>query len=194
MPRAAKKTVGKGNSVTGNETPNKREFRSHSPHGGKLPGGGKPKASTPLGDRKRVVEEQIAPGLWYYNWRISLEANSLLERALAPLGLRPREFWLLAIAGAGDISQQRMAELCGLDPSSLVAVLDGLEKRGWLRRRRNPSDRRMQWVQRTEAGDHLVAQARPRAQRAEAQQISVLSPAQQRQLIAAMHKLVTISK
>jgi DNA-binding MarR family transcriptional regulator len=84
--------------------------------------------------------------------------------------------------------------MCGLDPSSLVAVLDGLEQRGWLRRRRNPRDRRVQWVQRTEAGDRLFARALPRAQRAEARQLAALSAAQQRQLVAAMRKLVAISK
>jgi len=86
-------------------------------------------------------------------------------------GLRTREFWLLAIAGAGDVSQHEIAGLCGIDPSSLVAVLDDLERRGWLHRQRNPSDRRMQWVQRTEAGDRLFARALPRAQRAEARQL-----------------------
>jgi DNA-binding MarR family transcriptional regulator len=75
-----------------------------------------------------------------------------------------------------------------------VAVLDGLERRGWLRRQRNPRDRRMHWVQRTEAGDRLFARALPLARRAEARQLAVLSAAQQCQLVAAMRKLVTISK
>lgn len=135
-----------------------------------------------------------APGLWFCNWRIWLEGRQRLDRALAPLGLRAREFWLLAIAGAGNVSQQEIAGVCGLDPSSLVAVLDALQQRGWLLRQRNPADRRMQWVKRTEAGDRLFAQALPRAQRAEARQMAALSAAQQRQLIAAMRKLITISK
>lgn len=135
-----------------------------------------------------------APGLWFCNWKIWLDTRRRLDRMLAPLGLRARDFWLLAIAGAGNVSQNEMAELCGLDPSSLVAVLDNLERHGWLRRQRNPRDRRMQWVQRTEAGDRLFARAQPRAQRAEAQQLAVLSVAQQRQLVAAMRKLITTSK
>jgi DNA-binding MarR family transcriptional regulator len=135
-----------------------------------------------------------APGLWFCNWKIWLEARRRLDRALAPLELRVREFWLLAIAGLGNVAEHEIAELCGLDPSSLVAVLDGLEQRGWLRRRRNPRDRRVQWVQRTEAGDRLFARALPRAQRAEARQLAALSAAQQRQLVAAMRKLVAISK
>jgi DNA-binding MarR family transcriptional regulator len=138
--------------------------------------------------------EPAAPGLWFCNWEIWLEARRRLNRALAPLELRAREFWLLAIAGPGNVAQHEIAELCGIDPSSLVAVLDGLERRGWLRRERNPRDRRIQWVRRTEAGDRLFTQALPRARRAEAQQLAVLSAAQQRQLVAAMRKLVMISK
>jgi DNA-binding MarR family transcriptional regulator len=134
------------------------------------------------------------PGLWFCNWKIWLEARRRLDHALAPLGLRSREFWLLTIAGGGNVPQHEMADLCGLDPSSLVAVLDSLERRGWLHRQRNPRDRRVQWVRRTEAGDRLFARALPRAQRAEARQLAVLSEAHQRQLVMAMRKLVTISK
>ena len=138
--------------------------------------------------------DPASPGLWFCNWKIWLEARRRLDRALAPLELRSREFWLLAIAGRGNVSQHEIADLCGLDPSSLVAVLDGLERRGWLRRHPNPRDRRMHWVQRTEAGDRLFARALPRAQRAEARQLAALSAAQQRQLVAAMRKLIAIPK
>ncbi|MEI9971907.1 MAG: MarR family transcriptional regulator [Ignavibacteriota bacterium] len=86
-------------------------------------------------------------------------------------------FWLLTIAGRGDVSQHQMAELCGLDPSSLVAILDGMEHRGLLHRQRNPSDRRVQWVQRTEEGDRVYALASPLAQKAEAQQLAPLPAA-----------------
>jgi DNA-binding MarR family transcriptional regulator len=133
-------------------------------------------------------------GLWFCNWKIWLEARRLLNEALEPLGLRAREFWLLVIAGSGNVSQHEMAELCGLDPSSLVPVLDGMERRGLLHRQRNPHDRRVQWVQRTAEGDRMFARALPRAQSAEARQLAALSAADQRQLVAAMRKLITISK
>jgi DNA-binding MarR family transcriptional regulator len=133
------------------------------------------------------------PGLWFYNWKIWLEVRRRLDSALEPMGLRAREFWLLAIAGRGDFSQHEVASRCGLDPSSLVAVLDGLERRGWLSRQRNPADRRVQWVRRTEAGDELFHRALPLAQRAEASHLAALSAADQRRLVAAMRKLVTTS-
>ncbi len=130
------------------------------------------------------------PGLWFCNWKIWLEARRRLDRALAPLELRSREFWLLAIAGPGNVPQHEIADVFGMDPSSLVAVLDRLEGRGLVRRQRNPRDRRIQWVQRTEAGDRLFNQALPRAERAEAQQLAVLPAAQQRQLVTSMRKLI----
>ncbi len=138
--------------------------------------------------------EPAAPGLWFCNWKIWLEARRRLDRVLAPLGLRSRDFWLLALAGPGNVPQHEIANLCGLDPSSLVAVLDTLERRGWLRRQRNPRDRRIQWVQRTQAGDQLFLRALPRARRAEAQQLAVLSTAHQRQLVAVMRELAMTSK
>jgi DNA-binding MarR family transcriptional regulator len=76
----------------------------------------------------------------------------------------------------------------------MVAVLDSLERRGWLRRERNPRDRRVQWVQRTEAGNRLFARALPRARRAETRQMAVLSATEQRQLVDAMRKLAMITK
>ena len=151
-----------------------------------------PRTSTKTAALKATAGDLSPQGLWYCNWKIWQEARRLLDRALDPLGLKSREFWILAIAGAGNISQHEMAEVCGLDPSSMVAVLDGMERRGWLQRQRNPHDRRVQWVQRTEEGDRLFARALPRAQSAEAEQLAALSAADQRQLVTAMRKLITI--
>jgi DNA-binding MarR family transcriptional regulator len=154
-----------------------------------------PRASANAATLRAITGGAPSPhGLWFCNWKIWLEARRRLDCALEPLGLRSREFWLLVIAGRENVSQHEMAELCGLDPSSLVAVLDGMERRGLLHRRRNPNDRRVQWVQRTEEGERLFARALPRAQRAEAQQLAALSAAEQRQLVAAMRKLIAISK
>ncbi len=153
-----------------------------------------PRASSKTAAPKAVADNPSPHGLWFCTWKIWLEARQRLDCALEPLGLRSREFWLLVIAGTWNVSQHEMATLCGLDPSSLVAVLDGLERRGLLHRQRNPNDRRVQWVRRTEKGDRLFARALPRAQCAEAQQLAALSVADQRQLVAAMRKLIAISK
>lgn len=153
-----------------------------------------PRTASKTAPKIQPIWNADAPGLWFCNWRIAMDARRRLDKALAPLGLRAKEMYLLAMAGYGNFSQHAMADMCGLDPSTLVPMLDSLEQRGLLRRERNPEDRRVQWVRRTEAGDEAFHRALPRARRAEAQQISVLSPASQRQLINAMRKLVASSQ
>ena len=152
------------------------------------------KAKSGATEAMAALWDPAAPGLWYCTWKIWLEARQRLDRALAPLEMRAREYWLLAIAGPGNVAQHEIASRFGIDPSSLVAVLDGLERRGWVRRQRNPRDRRVQWVQRTEEGDRLFARALPRAKRAETRHLATLSAGQQRELVAAMRALIAISK
>ncbi|HUX68139.1 MAG TPA: MarR family winged helix-turn-helix transcriptional regulator [Terriglobales bacterium] len=133
---------------------------------------------------------QPAGGLWFCNWKLWMGAKQLLQEALAPLGLAPREFWLLALVREAPTPQRELAERCGMDPSSLVAVLDGLEARGWVERRRHPRDRRVHLIAPTAAGLALYQQALPLAQRAEAQQLHALGADERRQLMRLLRKLV----
>src|SRR3954447_15626164 len=62
---------------------------------------------------------------------------------LEPHGFHPREFGLMTvIAKRPGITQQDLAALGRVDPSSMVAILDDLEKRGIAERRVDPVDRR----------------------------------------------------
>src|SRR3954469_11920860 len=74
---------------------------------------------------------------------------SLLE----PHGFHPREFGLLTVlAKRPGITQQELASLARVDPSSMVAVLDELERRGVAERRVDPDDRRRRAVYLTDEG------------------------------------------
>ena len=69
-------------------------------------------------------------------------ARGFRER-LAPLGLEPRHAgMLLRLAANEGLSQQALGELIGLNPTRMVFVVDELEERGLVERRRNTSDRR----------------------------------------------------
>jgi len=133
-----------------------------------------------------------AGGLWFCNWKLWMGAKQLLAEALAPLALAPREFWLLALVREAPAAQRELAERCGLDPSSLVAVLDGLEERGWVERRRHPNDRRVHLIALTAAGAALYHRALPLAQRAEAEQLHGLGVDERRQLMRLLRKLVHV--
>src|SRR3954454_1908240 len=64
------------------------------------------------------------------------------ERTLA-LGLTPADAGVLRLVAASPgRSQQDLAEQLGLSPSRVVALIDELEGKDLLERRRNPDDRR----------------------------------------------------
>jgi DNA-binding MarR family transcriptional regulator len=69
-------------------------------------------------------------------------ARQFSER-LAPLGLEPRHAGMLTrLAAHEGLSQQALGELIGLNPTRMVFLVDELEQRGLVERRRNTADRR----------------------------------------------------
>jgi DNA-binding MarR family transcriptional regulator len=75
----------------------------------------------------------------------------------AELDLTPPQTGLLgAVAADPGQSQQAMARHLGTPPSRLVALVDGLDERGLIERRRNPDDRRLHALHLTEAGADLL--------------------------------------
>src|SRR3954454_23558294 len=89
--------------------------------------------------------------------------NQLLARAegpLAEIGLSGRQYMVLAVMDSDEpASQLELANLCGLLPAQMVPVLDELEGRGLVERRRSESDRRRSVVRVTATGRALLARA-----------------------------------
>lgn len=83
-----------------------------------------------------------------------------LIAALAPFGLRPSHYSALLILRATPGSrQQDIGEALGIQRPNLVAMIDGLEKRGLLTRTVNPADRRSYALALTGAGSALLEEA-----------------------------------
>ncbi|WP_062303755.1 MarR family winged helix-turn-helix transcriptional regulator [Demequina subtropica] len=92
--------------------------------------------------------------------RASALAATAGNRALSGLGLKVRSYSVLALAAEVGPSQRDLAERLRLDPSQVVALVDGLEERGLVERRLDPSDRRARIVVATPEGLALFARAR----------------------------------
>src|SRR5215469_6819524 len=85
-------------------------------------------------------------------------ARQFSER-LAPLGLEPRHAGMLLRLGANEgLSQQALGELIGLNPTRMVFVVDELEQRGLVERRRNTVDRRSYALYLTPQGRDTLGQ------------------------------------
>ena len=79
------------------------------------------------------------------------------ERAAALDFTRPQAGLLRLISREPGQSQQAVARRLGTPPSRLVALVDGLEQRGLIERRRNPGDRRNYALHLTAAGEQAMA-------------------------------------
>ena len=118
------------------------------------------------------------------------------ERAAALDFTRPQAGLLRLIDREPGQSQQAVARRLGTPPSRLVALVDGLEQRGLIERRRNPGDRRNYALHPTAAGEQAMA-ALSRVSLEHEQAISApLTQAERAQLskllgkLAAAHGLV----
>jgi DNA-binding MarR family transcriptional regulator len=82
------------------------------------------------------------------------------ETALAPFGLRPRHLVALTVLrDHGGATQQSLASALHVDRTNLVGLLNDLETRGLVARRRAADDRRRHIVEMTEDGATLLAEA-----------------------------------
>jgi DNA-binding MarR family transcriptional regulator len=85
--------------------------------------------------------------------RIGRVAARQLGDRLAETGLKPPEAAILiTLRDRGPMTQQALGDRLHVDPSNLVAFLNGLEEQGLLVRRRDPTDRRRHIVEITEEG------------------------------------------
>ncbi|MFF1738963.1 MarR family winged helix-turn-helix transcriptional regulator [Streptomyces mirabilis] len=73
--------------------------------------------------------------------------------ALAPFGIDGHELAVLAVLAAEyPLSQVEVAGRLGVDRTTMVALVDGLEDHGLVERRRSPQDRRKNIVELTPEG------------------------------------------
>lgn len=113
-------------------------------------------------------------------------ARERFERAIAPLGLRARHFGvLLALATYGSAPQGEVAGEAWMDKSTMVAVVDDLERWGLVERRRNAQDRRMYELVITERGREKLSEALEVITRSEDEWLGPLS-AKERELLRVL--------
>jgi DNA-binding MarR family transcriptional regulator len=124
----------------------------------------------------------VGESLGYLLKHVHQRYHAIQQPALARLGLDGRLVAALATAGSeGPALQQRLAERLGVDRTTMVALIDGLEERGLVRRQRDPADRRGQQVLLTAKGRKLVPRAMEAVAQAEDDLLAGLSSRDQRE-------------
>ncbi len=108
-----------------------------------------------------------------------------------PKGSHPRDASVLSTLDAvGPCSQQQLVAALHVNRSVMVKLIDGLEARGLVERRRNPDDRRSYALYPTAAGRRELEAMGPLMDRGEAVFAEALSGAERERLIELLHALV----
>ena len=80
--------------------------------------------------------------------------------AMSELDLTQKQYATLQLIGANPgVSQVDLAATLGTDRATMMAMVDRLDQRGLVQRRRSASDRRRQELTLTEAGEAVLARA-----------------------------------
>ncbi|NYJ07368.1 MarR family winged helix-turn-helix transcriptional regulator [Petropleomorpha daqingensis] len=123
-------------------------------------------------------------------------ASGLVVRAtntaLADLGLRVRQYSVLTLAddSSDGISQRDLAEVLGLDPSQVVALVDELAAAELVERRPSPTDRRQRLVAATANGVRLRRRADTAAAAGVQRQLGDLTAEEQQTLRGLLQRVV----
>jgi DNA-binding MarR family transcriptional regulator len=126
---------------------------------------------------------QRPAGVRFLLVQLGYHAVRRLSARLEPLNLEPRHYGVLrAIAALEGATQQAVGSRLELAPPRMVALIDDLEKRGLVERRRNPSDRRAYGLFLTESGRSCLEAAVAAANAEEEALLGGLDPAQREQL------------
>jgi MarR family transcriptional regulator, transcriptional regulator for hemolysin len=124
--------------------------------------------------------------LYRAHWALAAELTAALE----PVGVSARGYHVLRAALSGDRTQTELAEVVGLDKTTMVVTVDELERQGLAERRPAPHDRRARIIAVTAAGRRKVAEAEKVKEHVQADVLGELPERDQKALIDALEKLV----
>lgn len=113
-----------------------------------------------------------------------------LRAALADIGVSVKVYCVLSKGVEGDFTQAQLAERAWMDKTTMVNVLDEMERSGLATRTMSPTDRRVRVVAITAKGRSLLTQADALVQTTYDDVLDVLSGTHKAEFLSALAALV----
>ena len=124
--------------------------------------------------------------------RLGVTMKTQTMEAFEQEGFSAYHYSILALLEEGArTTQAGIADALGMDASMLVSLLDSLEERGLIERKRDPSDRRRQMVTMTAAGRRQLTAFRKLVRRLEDDFLEALSDEERQELHDLLLKVAT---
>jgi MarR family transcriptional regulator, lower aerobic nicotinate degradation pathway regulator len=123
--------------------------------------------------------------------RAACAVRKMAEDELSPFGINPKHYGILAtIASRGPLTQQSLGELIQIDRTTIVQLVDDLERKGAVVRGQTPGDRRSYALELTPEGKALLEKAGPRMLATQERFFEPLQPQERKELHRLLTKLV----
>ncbi|MFV0297901.1 MAG: MarR family winged helix-turn-helix transcriptional regulator [Hyphomicrobiaceae bacterium] len=118
--------------------------------------------------------------------------RTVFDRRVKTLGLtRPQWLALTRLKRRAGASQSELAEMMEIEKAPAGKIVDRLEERGWLERRPDPDDRRVNRIFLTELGERVHSAIWPIGQATVTQALSSLSAAEAEDLTRLLSRVKT---
>lgn len=141
-------------------------------------------------DDARIDGSDLLGDIEFLVARVRAVGSQHAREALRPFGLPVRAYAVLSLAcGTVSPTQRDIADFLQLDPSQVVAVIDGLESAALVRRSQDSRDRRVNIVEATELGVSTYAAAREAVGAARDESLINLSPDERETLTRLLLKV-----
>jgi DNA-binding MarR family transcriptional regulator len=148
-----------------------------------------PETTTAARPLPRLPEELISSTSFLLK-RLGFAVKDKAMEAYERSGLHPYHHAVLAVLDEGSRETQgAIADALGYDRGQLVGLLDELEDRGLVERRRDPADRRRHIVRLTPAGKRALAKLRALARQLDDDFLASLDEEERAQLHALVLRL-----
>jgi MarR family transcriptional regulator, transcriptional regulator for hemolysin len=105
-----------------------------------------------------VLDYDFSNSVNYWTWLASRSFERALNDELRPHGITWRQCQVLGwLALEGKLPQADLADRIGIEPPTMVGILDRMERDGWICRLPCPADRRKKLVSPTTAAEPVWA-------------------------------------
>jgi DNA-binding MarR family transcriptional regulator len=140
--------------------------------------------------QKRPFFTAYTTSLWVRFLRFSLQSHKKLEDDLHKVGLTPPQFYVLATIGyAGGLPFGEIGAKMMVTVSNLTGIVDRLEEKKLVLRKRDENDRRVVHVVLTDKGAKLYKSTLPLFEKSVSEVFSILDSAQQKALSGLLRRL-----
>ena len=142
------------------------------------------------GAQDEALPDTLTVWISYLLRQTTLRVQERVAESLHELGLRPPHNAVLSLLAAGPHAQIALANQLQTDRTTMVALIDDLERMQLVERRRNPHDRRAHDVTLTNQGLALLSAARAQVSAVDDAFLAPLSSEEREQLRALLLRLI----